>query len=304
MEDLLKNALKTTKLRGTGIGGSGCINTGECYDTDTGQVFIKRNPKPMARMMFDGEWASLDTIMRTDTVRVPKPLAIVNNPSGGAALAMEYVKMRPLVKHAAQLGKLLANMHLDNERKWDKSQSSSVHDRQEDFVQQFGFHITTCCGYLPLENSWSSDWVEFFCRQRIDVQIRSAQEKYGDREAGQLWGLLERSVPKLFEELEPIRPALLHGDLWGGNVAETEEGPIIYDPAAFYGHSEFDLSIAKLFGGFEDNFYKAYFKCIPKAVGFEKRLQLYQLFHYLNHWNHFGGGYRSSALATMKRLAK
>uniref|UniRef100_A0A1Z5L5U7 protein-ribulosamine 3-kinase n=1 Tax=Ornithodoros moubata TaxID=6938 RepID=A0A1Z5L5U7_ORNMO len=304
MDDLLKKALKTTKLRGTGIGGSGCINTGECYDTDTGRVFIKQNPKAMARLMFDGEYASLSAILETNTVRVPRPIVVVDNPAGGAALAMEYVKMTSLAKHSAELGKRLANMHLDNEQKQLKSQSSSIHSSKEDFVELFGFHTTTCCGYLPLQNDWGSDWVEFFCRQRIDVQIRTAQEKYGDREAAQLWGLLQRSVPKMFEGLETIRPALLHGDLWAGNVAQTEDGPIIFDPATFYGHSEFDLSIAKLFGGFEGSFYKAYFGTIPKAEGFDRRLQLYQLFHYLNHWNHFGGSYRSSAIATMKRLVK
>ncbi|EEC08540.1 ketosamine-3-kinase, putative [Ixodes scapularis] len=303
MDALLKEALGTTKLRATGRGGSGCINQGECFETDSGYVFIKRNSKDRARQMFDGEFAALTEILKTNTVRVPTPIAIVDNPEGGAALAMEYVEMRHLSKHSAQLGEQLASMHLHNERVRERSHGGSVHNQQEDFVEQFGFHTTTCCGYLPLDNSWNGDWVEFFCRQRIDHQIRVAQEKYRDREAAELWTQLVHKVPGLFQDID-VAPSLVHGDLWGGNVAEHAGGPIIYDPAAFYGHAEFDLSIAKLFGGFDAAFYSAYFKVIPKAPGFEKRLDLYQLFHYLNHWNHFGGGYRSSSISTMKRLLR
>lgn len=50
-------------------------------------------------------------------------------------------------------------------------------------------------------------------------------------------------IPDLFHDLDII-PALLHGDLWGGNVAEDSSGPIIFDPASFYGHSEYELAIA------------------------------------------------------------
>lgn len=303
MEARIKEVLKTTKLRATGRGGSGCINEGEAYETDSGEVFIKRNSKPAARTMFDGEFAALTAILNTGTVKVPKPIAVVDNPSGGAALVMESVRMRPLNRHSKLLGEQLASLHLHNSRKRDDGGSVHGSQNESDYEDRFGFDTTTCCGYLPLDNSWHHDWVEFYCRQRIDTQVRMAQEKYHDREASELWSLLVNKVPSFFEGLD-IRPALLHGDLWGGNVAEYEDGPIIFDPASYYGHSEFELSIAKLFGGFDANFYSAYFSIIPKSPGFEKRLDLYHLFHYLNHWNHFGGGYRSSSLSTMRRLLK
>lgn len=110
-------------------------------------------------------------------------------------------------------------------------------------------------------------------------------------------------IPELFQGLE-IVPALLHGDLWGGNVAENSSGPVIFDPASFYGHSEYELAIAGMFGGFSSAFYSAYHSKVPKAPGFERRLQLYQLFHYLNHWNHFGSGYRGSSINIMRNLIK
>ena len=59
---------------------------------------------------------------------------------------------------------------------------------------------------------------------------------------------------------------------------------VIFDPASFYGHSEYDLAIAKMFGGFSSSFFDCYHKVIPQSAGFRKRTDLYKLFHYLNHW--------------------
>jgi fructosamine-3-kinase len=59
---------------------------------------------------------------------------------------------------------------------------------------------------------------------------------------------------------------------------------VVFDAASFYGHHEYDLGIAGMFGGFGSAFYSAYHKVVPKEAGFEKRHQLYQLFHNLNHW--------------------
>lgn len=59
---------------------------------------------------------------------------------------------------------------------------------------------------------------------------------------------------------------------------------VIFDPATFYGHHEYDIASISLFGGTSMDFFEAYFKKIPKSNGFEKRKLLYHLFHYLNHW--------------------
>jgi len=59
---------------------------------------------------------------------------------------------------------------------------------------------------------------------------------------------------------------------------------VIFDPASFYGHHEFDLAGATLFGGFTREFFDAYHRLIPKAPGFGGRQKLYQLFHCLCVW--------------------
>ena len=52
----------------------------------------------------------------------------------------------------------------------------------------------------------------------------STDVQHGDKEVLELWSLLQRKLPRLFEGLE-VKPALLHGDLWSGNAAETPGGP-------------------------------------------------------------------------------
>ncbi|XP_013379834.1 ketosamine-3-kinase [Lingula anatina] len=306
MEALLKKELNTNTWKPHGRAGGGCISRGEGFLTDLGPVFVKVNGEKGARQMFEGEFASLDAIHKTQTIRVPKPIKVIDNPAGGAYLVMEYMDMKNSGKFAAELGEKLARLHLYNEEVAKKlqRQESSVHQSTgPKYVDMFGFDITTCCGYNPQDNTWNADWVSFFTNQKLKPQIEMIEKEYRDKEMRELWPQLQRKIPELFKDIE-VKPALLHGDLWGGNVSETDDGPLIFDPASFYGHAEFEFGIATMFGGFGRTFFDAYHKLIPKSPGFEKRLPLYQLFHYLNHWNHFGTGYRSQSLSRMRGLAK
>lgn len=82
---------------------------------------------------------------------------------------------------------------------------------------------------------------------------------------------------------DKVKPALLHGDLWIGNTgAIADAGPIIFDPACFFGHSEYDLAIMSIFGGFSREFFEAYHHLIPRAPGFENREKVYRLYHLFN----------------------
>lgn len=309
MEAKLKKELGTTMLKSAGHAGGGCISEGQSYHTDTGKVFVKINHKSEAKLMFDGEMASLGAIVKTETVKVPKPIKVIELDTGGSVFVMEYLDMNSLSKYSKQLGEKMADLHLHNKKQLEKlnkeQQTVGKGAGQSDVaaVEKFGFHVTTCCGYLPQDNQWQSDWVPFYTQQRLQHQLNMVEKSYGDRETRELWAELQLKIPQFFKDVE-IVPALLHGDLWGGNVAECADGPVIFDPASFYGHSEYELGIAGMFGGFNSAFYSAYHSKIPQAPGFAKRNQLYQLFHYLNHWNHFGGGYKGSSIRVMKTLLK
>ena len=136
---------------------------------------------------------------------------------------------------------------------------------------------------------------------QIEEQIRMQP---GDEEVHSLWKKLKTGMPHFFKGAK-LFPSLLHGDLWSGNVAQSGSEPVIFDPASFYGHHEYDLAIGKMFGGFGSEFQKSYHDIIPKEPGFESRSELYQLFHCLNHWNLFDdSSYRSQSLGIMRNLLK
>ena len=96
---------------------------------------------------------------------------------------------------------------------------------------------------------------------------------------------------------------MLHGDLWGGNASFDSLGkPVIYDPAVYYGDRETDLAFTEMFGGFGPAFYDAYRESWPLPPGYERRRSAYNLYHVLNHYNHFGGGYAEQAETIIERL--
>ncbi|MGL5034077.1 MAG: fructosamine kinase family protein, partial [Microcystaceae cyanobacterium] len=101
---------------------------------------------------------------------------------------------------------------------------------------------------------------------------------------------------------QPI-PSLVHGDLWSGNAAILETGePVIFDPASYYGDRAVDLAMTELFGGFPQQFYQGYQEILPLEKGFKERKTLYNLYHILNHFNLFGGGYASQAHRMIQTL--
>ncbi|XP_058029343.1 fructosamine-3-kinase isoform X2 [Ahaetulla prasina] len=274
MENLLKSELKTTVLKLLGGSRGGYICQGQAYETDGRRVFVKSNDKPQARIMLEGEMASLREIQKTNTIRVPQPIKVMDLPGGGAAIAMEYIKMKSLNKYSAKLGEQMADLHLYNkengEKLRQKEQTIGVGQTEPNYVDKFGFHQVTCYGNITQVNEWQNDWPTFFIRHRLQAQMDLIERDYGDRKARELWEQLKPKIPEMFHDLEII-PALVHGDLWSGNVAEDDYGPIVFDPSCFYGHSEFELGIAMMFGGFSSSFFSAYHSKIPKAPGFEKR---------------------------------
>ncbi|KAM4673190.1 ketosamine-3-kinase-like [Amazona ochrocephala] len=120
MEAALRRELGTELLRPTGHLGGGCISQGQSYDTDHGRVFVKSNSKAEARRMFEGEMASLEAILKTQTIKVPKPIKVIDLSGGSTLFVMEHLEMRGLNRHSAKLGTQLADLHLHNQQLGEK----------------------------------------------------------------------------------------------------------------------------------------------------------------------------------------
>lgn len=168
--------------------------------------------------------------------------------------------------------------------------------------RQFGWHRDNTIGSTPQTNRLTDDWVEFLREQRFGPQLLLA------RRNGAGSGLIdggERLCAQLecfFSDYRPVS-SLLHGDLWGGNWGVDESGqPVLFDPAVYFGDREADLAMTRLFGGFGASFHAAYQAAWPLDAGAPKRVALYNLYHVLNHFNLFGGGYARQALTMTQRL--
>lgn len=309
MEDELKKHLGEDVKR-FGRGGGGCINSGQGYETKSlGKIFVKTNIKKGSDVMFRGEAASLKAMYETNTVRVPKPIDVVNLGAHGWGLITEYIDMGGGSRQdLVELGTQLARMHKYNEDRLAESSrsgsfvgSSASEDSYKDGVKQFGFHTVTCCGFLPQKNDWCDDWATFFIRNRLKMQVDLLIEK-GNRDVLSVWPELERKAAALLAPCAGVVPALVHGDLWGGNWSSSSDGPVIFDPASAFCDPEFEQGIMDMFGGYGKDFWAAYHAVLPKRPDRSKRVLLYELFHSLNHWNHFGSSYRGSSMTLISQV--
>tara|TARA_B100000749_G_scaffold280893_1_gene280399 strand:- start:2379 stop:3122 length:744 start_codon:yes stop_codon:yes gene_type:complete len=155
---------------------------------------------------------------------------------------------------------------------------------------EFGFHRDNFIGLNPQSNHLVQDWGLFFVEKRLLFQAHLIKEQTLKEE---LVHILKNMLPHIQEFLNQHHPhpSLVHGDLWSGNVMFSSEGPWLIDPAVYYGDREVDLAMTRVFGGFAPEFYSAYEKELPLSEGFESRAPIYNMYHYLNHYNLFGSSY-------------
>lgn len=74
----------------------------------------------------------------------------------------------------------------------------------------------------------------------------------GDKRLSQLGDKLMDNLYVFFEDVRgSIKPSVLHGDLWSGNIAGVEGQPSIFDPATYYGHHEAEFGMSWCAGGRE-----------------------------------------------------
>lgn len=143
------------------------------------------------------------------------------------------------------------------------------------------------------------NWADFFAEKRIGYQLKLANRRGGNFPNSQ--EIMEK-VRESLSHHNPL-PSLVHGDLWSGNAGFTDKGEAtIFDPACYYGDREVDIAMTELFGGFPSSFYDGYNKQWNLDKGYNHRKNIYNLYHILNHFNLFGGGYESQAKRMIQQI--
>jgi fructosamine-3-kinase len=260
----------------------GDINSAFRLQGEDRPYFIKLNSVDLVAM-FEAEFAGLQELEKTQSVRVPAPV-VCGQTGEHSFLVLENIELGCSNKVSDRLlGQQLALMH----------------QQQQPY---FGWHRDNAIGSTLQINNQNNDWLTFWREQRLGFQLKLAGNNgYG----GSLQANGERlcsDMAMLFNDYMP-QPSLLHGDLWSGNAAVDKLGsPVIFDPACYYGDREADLAMTELFGGFSRDFYTAYQSVWPLDDGYDVRKTLYNLYHILNHLHLFGGGYLRQAESMMAML--
>lgn len=229
---------------------------------------------------FEMEALGLQRLRCEGGVRVPEVIAVQPG-----VLLLEWIeRSAPVTEYQRLLGEQLAMTHLNR-----------THDH-------YGFDQDHVIGATPQKNlprvpAEPGSWVRFWWTHRLEPMFKrlksSDLHKKGLALSDKLPGLL----------VDPGEaPSLLHGDLWSGNIAADAHGhPVMFDPAPYYGFREAELGMTRLFGGFTREFYQAYTRTAPLPEGWEDRLDLYTLYHVLNHAVLFGHSYIPQVEALLNR---
>ncbi|KAL4928300.1 Fructosamine kinase-domain-containing protein [Aspergillus undulatus] len=301
--DPSKATLLTSGL-GSGFTSTGAItanvaNTNGAGDEEERKYFVKSSAHgDAAKEMFAGEYESLNAIASAVPGFCPRAIAwgALDDDNGRKKsyfLATEFLDLsarggdgRGGVGLAQRLGKL---------------HSTPAPVDSQTGKRMFGFPVPTFCGDTKQDNRAHESWADFYANERL-LRILKTSEKRNGKDAG-LRSLVERTAGEVVPALlgdghlgydkngqgEGITPVVVHGDLWSGNADRgrivgsgrvEEVGDVVYDPSACYAHSEYELGIMKMFGGFGSAFFNEYHRVVPKTEPveeYEDRVRLYEL---------------------------
>ena len=299
----------------TSHGGSGFASTfklaGIKKEPGTGemmrvQYFVKTGTGTDAATMFRGEFASLNAIADAVADFCPRAYAhgAMQDRKGTYFLATDFLDLGRGSSNSSagtfsgrSLAAKLAELH-----------TRDMTAAAPDPTKPFGFPVTTCCGATEQDNTWKASWAEFYADNRLRHILAACIKNNGDDD--RLSDAVERTASKVVPRLlgdghlqqsrerggGPIRPVVIHGDLWSGNygrgriVAATAvdtdtsnsggSEAVVYDPSSVYGHAEYEFGIMRMFGGFSSSFYREYTGLVPKdepVDEWDDRVALYEL---------------------------
>ncbi len=224
-------------------------------------VFTKFNAAAASFEQFEIELAGLRLLSERSGVLTPTPIGIL--PLAGGSLlvleAVQAVERGPL--QWRQIGQALARLH--------KIKSD-----------RFGLETHAYFGPLYQDNSPMKDWPAFYAERRLLPGMRLAIDSGNLPQA--LIPQIEKLIGLLSDLCGPqVVPSLLHGDAQQNNFISTALGPVVIDPAAYFGHPEMDLACIDFFQGVPQDVFDGYRDELPIDPGFWERRDLWRIWGYL-----------------------
>ena len=235
------------------------------------KLFLKRNNRNKKLLEFEKSCLqNLRRFINEKNLIIPEVIAY-KSINDVEILLIEWINMQSFDQ--TKLGKGLGELHLNS---------------TESNPKMYGYPIEGFIGITDQKKGWEKSWIDCFLNLRIMPQLSILKSKLLDE------ATINIVKEKIKLELLNHKPtnALVHGDLWSGNVGIDESGKgVIFDPASWWADNEVDIAMTRLFGGFRKEFYDEYHKIIPIKERFENRITIYNFYHILNHANIFGGSY-------------
>ena len=263
--------------------------TSQLDDGSKKEYFLKTGRGKDAEVMFKGEHASLNALHGVDTTLAPKSYAFgtLEDSPDCYFLVTDFLEMgrSSPTKDTSSPRSLAAKLALLHTTPAPVPEGYSR--------PMFGFPVTTCCGDTAQPNEFTESWAEFYAHNRLLAVLKKSERTNGVD--GELRKTVEKTVSKIVPRLlgdghlnngKGIMPVVIHGDLWSGNKGVAKIGgskiieEVVFDPSSYYAHSECELGIMKMFGGFGPSFLHEYHKICPKTepvAEYEDRVSLYEL---------------------------
>jgi fructosamine-3-kinase len=281
-EDILEQALgRRIEVQRSKSRSGGCINNALSLFTNEGDFFLKWQ-KGIPDDMFEKEARGLKLLAGSGAIKIPEVYSAGKIGSSHFLLMENIESAAPSNDYWEDFGIALANMHREN---------TGGH---------YGLDHDNYIGKLPQPNDEHDDWINFFIEKRLEFQLVMAMQN----------GLVShhlidryRKFYDFLPDLLPVdQPALLHGDMWSGNVMVGNDGKVcLIDPAVYHGHREIELSFTQMFGGFSREFYRAYHEAYPLEPGFQDRVDIYNIYPHMVHVNLFGPSYLGGVESVLNR---
>lgn len=233
------------------------------------ETFIKKNSSRFPDQLLREAQGLAELEKRADNICVPKVLEVDEE-----RLVMLKVTAVSFTEDGhKKLGKGLACLH-------------------KNFHNRFGLEHGNYIGLNPQINGLEDNWGRFFLEKRLVKQVDFIQDQQLQKNLSSILKKKSHQIIDFLNAHSP-RPSPVHGDLWSGNALFDGENPWLIDPAFYFGDREVDLAMTEMFGGFSLAFYDAYNGEFPLSPGYARRKVVYNLYHYLNHYNLFGSSYLS-----------